>query len=570
MYKTILKTLGMGILCLYTAFTYAQVTTIDYAGSSLGSACNVFSPSATVSGVSHSSLAGGVSFTSGSGIKLSTTPMASPKGGTAFIVNYNFFPGDEYTIAITAVGNTAISLKTAVVPNTNQFSTSGTSNCSPDGNVSNYALVGFGNGNFGLTTSTATYNVPAFTITGSSSVHFLIVWATGGQPSLSLDDMTISKIVISKKVTVVPTFTISPATFTIPCGSSSAQTFTVTNVNNTPGVTSYNWDLGSSSNGWLYNGNPAPQVISTSGNTLTLTSTNCVNALGNITVTAVTSGATYPANNSVATDVTIPAVTVDGFNDICTTGDYSISNLPCNASVTWSFIPAGAASLSTTTGTQTTVTKITAGKLILRANITSSCGNFQAGKFIHMEDPLPVLGISQTINCQSGGVIPPSQFSVYNDPGNTTYHWSYIKNSGSLVNLPYTTPNIAPKFGVGSYQLFVWGENACGESDEASTSFNVFYCPMFGRKLNVSPNPATSTLNIKLNGDNDQAKTGAIKSSMTMVELIDQTGNIILRKKLASGTTTLSLPVGHLRNDIYTLRVFDGNEWISEKVIIRH
>src|SRR5690349_17998556 len=141
MYKSILKTLGMGILSLYTAIAYSQVTTIDYTNSNLGSACNVFnvSPAATVGGVAHASLAGGVGYTSGSGINLYTTPMASPKGGTAFIVNYSFLPGDEYTIAITAVGNSAISLKTAVVPNLNQFSTNGTTSCSPDGNVSNYA-----------------------------------------------------------------------------------------------------------------------------------------------------------------------------------------------------------------------------------------------------------------------------------------------------------------------------------------------------------------------------------------------------------------------------------------------
>ena len=146
-----------------------------------------------------------------------------------------------------------------------------------------------------------------------------------------------------------------------------------------------------------------------------------------------------------------------------------------------------------------------------------------------------------------------------------------IENGGGRINLPYTNPNISHKFNLGSYQLFVSGENACGESDEASTSFNIVSCPnMFTNTINVSPNPATSTLNIKINRQNGQAKTAINPPSIQMVELIDQVGNISLRKKFANGTTTLNLSVGHLKNDIYTLRVFNGIEWISEKVIIRH
>lgn len=107
-------------------FTYSQTTTIDYLATGLSTtACNVFNPQVTLNGVVHKSYAGGVNFSSSLGIGLSTTPQASPPGATAYVINYNFIPGTKYDIAITALGNPAIYLRTSVVPNFTQFPTNG-------------------------------------------------------------------------------------------------------------------------------------------------------------------------------------------------------------------------------------------------------------------------------------------------------------------------------------------------------------------------------------------------------------------------------------------------------------
>lgn len=154
------------IACIIVSFFYAlegitQTITINYLTSSLStSACNVFNPSVGVSGVTHSSLAGGVSFDATNGIKVSTVPSGSSAGGTAFIIQNNFIPGSNYNISITATGDNALYLKTSVVPNLNQFTTSSTTSCTPDAYVAGYSTVGYGQLSTTTSTSSTTYNVP--------------------------------------------------------------------------------------------------------------------------------------------------------------------------------------------------------------------------------------------------------------------------------------------------------------------------------------------------------------------------------------------------------------------------
>lgn len=105
-------------------FTFSQTTTINYLTSGLSTtACNVFGPSSvSVGGIPHLSFAGGVNFNSTNGILLGTSSRV-PIGGTAYIINYGFSPGYNYDISITAKGNSAIFLKTSVVPNLTSFPT---------------------------------------------------------------------------------------------------------------------------------------------------------------------------------------------------------------------------------------------------------------------------------------------------------------------------------------------------------------------------------------------------------------------------------------------------------------
>jgi len=80
-------------ITLLSIRVFGQTTTINYSGATLGSNCNVFSPSVSVNNVVHQSLASGVSFTSGTGILLPTVPSGPTAGGTAYVIQYNFVSG---------------------------------------------------------------------------------------------------------------------------------------------------------------------------------------------------------------------------------------------------------------------------------------------------------------------------------------------------------------------------------------------------------------------------------------------------------------------------------------------
>jgi hypothetical protein len=364
--KTFIKIINLFSLIIISNCIISQTTTITYTGQ-IGlstSACNVFNPQTTVNGITHSSYAGGVHYDATNGISLITTPQSNPKGGTAFIINYNFTPGVIYSISLTAKGNTSLYLNTSIVPNFNQFSTNSSTSCTPDPSISSYSTVGYGQLSARLTSSDATYTIPQFSISGSTIYPYLIIWSSGGNISSYADALSISKITISIRPSITATTT------SISCGVANPISFSVTN--SAPGITGYLWNLGSSNNGWLYNGNPAPSTINTVTNTLSLTPV-CGSALSNISATVQTTTGNY-TTDPYTVSITQPILSISGNSNLCSgSSNYTINNLPCNASVSWSVISGIAASLNTS-GNIATLTKIGNGDVTLKASVTNSCG----------------------------------------------------------------------------------------------------------------------------------------------------------------------------------------------------
>lgn len=108
---------------------------------------------------------------------------------------------------------------------------------------------------------------------------------------------SVDQTILIRKITI--TETPPPVTFTLPssislqCGTNAPQTFSVTNVYGTTGITNYTWNLGSSSNGWLYNGNPAQPTISTgNSNSISLTPV-CGGVQSSVSATVTANGNQY-------------------------------------------------------------------------------------------------------------------------------------------------------------------------------------------------------------------------------------------------------------------------------------
>lgn len=183
---------------------------------------------------------------------------------------------------------------------------------------------------------------------------------------------------------------------------------------------------------------------------------------------------------------------------------------------------------------------------------------------------MPEFGIQADVPCQPGRVVQSSYFTITPvSAASTTYHWRSVSNCVS-TNITGGGSTISKKFPLGSHQVYAYGQNACGTGDEAVVNFNVINCPNTFQsvsKMIVSPNPVTNTLVVEVNkiSQPDINKQYNIEK----IQLIDKLGNVTLTKQYGPGNTKINLTVSHLPKDLYTVRVFDGEEWTTYQLMIK-
>ncbi len=534
---------------------YSQTTTFDYLKSNLStSACNVFNPSVNVNSVAHSSRSGGVSFNVTDGLRLFTTPKASPQGGTAFVINYNFIPENNFDISITAKGKDVLFLKTSVVPNFNQFTTNSTTACTPDPNVSSYNTVREGRLSAATSTTSATYNIPQFSIQGSAVYPYLILWVSGGNTSLDLDVLTISQIVITKTTPLQ----MSPSSVPINCGYPITQSFSL-NSSGVTGITGYTWNLGTTPNGWIYNGNPAPQTIITSSNTLQLSSACISTSPKNVSATVLVNNAPLStATSTVIFNAALPSFTVNGSSSICnsTPTTYNIIEaFPCNANITWTASPTGIVNL-TPTGNTVQLIKTGNGNVVLTATISSVCGIKTAIKVIELgtQTASNIIGLYPPL-----GVSPGELLELSVGENGTSYQWNVeggvIHGSSNQSFVTVQVDQCPPGLYNGYINVYCTITNGCGTGNTYS-EWTTIDCSTYS----VSPNPSNGVLTVE-----SKLKNKLIKE----IKIMDKSGNIKQQIKYTGKDNKVIIDVSSLPQNIYSLLVFDGKIWSAIQISIK-
>lgn len=166
----------LSVVLFFNSYSFSQTTTINYLTSSLSStACNVFSTNVTVNGITHSSLAGGVSFNSTNGLYLNAQTHSAPFSGTGFVISYNFNSGYSYDISITAKGDQSMYLNTSVVSDLNAFPITSIGSCTLDNKVPTWYTIGDGQLSVQCTGASHTFSVPTFNISSGMPIY-LVVW----------------------------------------------------------------------------------------------------------------------------------------------------------------------------------------------------------------------------------------------------------------------------------------------------------------------------------------------------------------------------------------------------------
>lgn len=364
-------------------------------------------------------------------------------------------------------------------------------------------------------------------------------------------------------------FTVTPANVPISCGSTTPVTFTINNINNVTGITDYTWNLGTTPNGWLLpNGNPAPATYSTGNiNTLTLTPI-CGITQNNVSASVTVNGISCNASASIVT-LTAPTMNINGNMLLCSGSSvYTLNNVPCNASVTWSASPASGIISLSPNGNSVTVTKTGNGRVGLVATV-NACNNYSVSTDINVGGPTPPYGGIQPVTYYPNYCAGETYyFELLGATGDANqYQWNSYGPTQSSQYVTYSDRSVPISFPeTGTYEIVVVGTNSCGSAVIATTFIEVTSC---GWVFSVSPNPSRDNINISPNTQVN-AKPNVKATEIQAIEIIDKMGVLKKRQTFGKRLTTVNISVSQLPNGIYTLRIFDGKQWHTHKIVVQH
>jgi len=571
--------------------TYAQVTTtISYTNAPLNPGnCNVFNTGtlAVIGGLTHYPVCGGITYNGTNAIKLVSVGGATPGGttATAYGIGYAFKKGHTYAIQVTAAGSapsgttppTLYAGFYAQLPNPAQTLPAV---CGPVPN-SAWSAVQTGNAFNVLGTNTTVYNFTAYTPTSDLNVMTILAqsFKNGG-----VDTVKISKITITDRVSLP----LTPASVTKTCGTPITQNFVISNPNGAAGITAYNWNLGSASSGWMYNGAQAPQFLTTTSNVLTLTAPACSAPITNITANAVVNGVTFGAGTVTATNLT-PTISLSGPSNLCTSATYSVDNIPCNATVAWSVWPQGVVNIAPS-GNTVTATKTFDYWTTLTATVSGGCltAPVTLNKTITAGSTVQATFTAGPDGPYTPTDMPTSPIPNYSSADYITYFGSI--NSTGLSNISWSTTGDAPYAFYSSNNGFTYTERKSGALVYVVLDAVGFCGPIHkeypfvsvitgarSMSLNIAPNPARGSLTLTstapVNEGTATARTskpaaGSLSPKVYAVKITDITGRVVKHIENKSGATPLTISLAGIRSGYYLLSAFDGKTWTTKSIVV--
>jgi Secretion system C-terminal sorting domain len=415
--------------------------------------------------------------------------------------------------------------------------------------------------------------------------------------------------------TKIPTFILTPATVSVPCGyPSNPVIFTVNNVYNSPGTLLYEWNTGRDT--WSQNGNIVNGTFITTTNSITLTRLG--NSLSNVTVSTYLNGVFQSKSNCITT-LSSPSANsvIKGSNSICnlsTPEVYSISNLSVGSGVSlWTSSNPAIATVSTAQSpfNSVAVTPVSKGSFNLTAKVTNSCG-----QYVDITKTITVGSLVTVATQITGGsanvsVNSSESYATSSVQGATGYNWSIslspacgcTTNSDGLTICPSgvvlpkfidsgspvffsSTPNANVNWGNcnGTYLVSCSASNGCTPSLIGSRSINV-YNPNGGgggtnpnclQKFSVSPNPSIDgnvTLRIPPNpclilAKNSFKNSNRVEADQALnkVKIYDFLGSIKYETEFKD--LNISLSNLNLKKGKYIVTILSENANLSREILI--
>ncbi len=261
---------------------------------------------------------------------------------------------------------------------------------------------------------------------------------------------------------------------------------------------------------------------------------------------------TTPSNTTFAYSVLgLEKPTISGLNTLCNLGEYTISNLPVGATVTWSSSPANIIS-HPATGDSITVTKTGNGQVTLSALINQ---NITISKNIWVGSPsTPIITGLQHVEVGNMGSYSASVLGDFN----TTYQWSVSPSSHTIYS---SGSNATIYFNAQSdYTVTVSATNSCG-------STTAYYYVATGElePFSIYPNPATDLLIVSYNSETEN-KVGVRNNEIKfIIQLWNETNGLV--KSIESNSYTKQISLRGLPKGMYSVHIVKEKKVVRKQII---
>jgi hypothetical protein len=149
--------------------------------------------------------------------------------------------------------------------------------------------------------------------------------------------------------------------------------------------------------------------------------------------------------------------------------------------------------------------------------------------------------------------------------------WSLQTTSDPSLGWYVNSPNLNYWFSNSNYtakfNLTASNGNNCITSK--SYLFQSVDCNSTGLRLLANPIPANSTSNLNVSLMYKGFDNVEIEKNILVIQMLDKVGLLIKETKYPTGIKKLVMPLLGLKPDIYTIRAYDGKNWIAKQVIVQ-
>lgn len=265
-------------------------------------------------------------------------------------------------------------------------------------------------------------------------------------------------------------------------------------------------------------------------------------------------------------------MSISGQNYICISNSYTVIHQPTGITSTlWSTSNPSVATINTSG----TATKVSNGSVYIYANIygTSGCST----KLSTISIPVGITHVtvkdSATPNCN--GAIQTWVLSAV--PSNFGSNWNWTvgslgTNSQIYILSPYSPNTFADVLGGGTVKLTY--TDACGNNfSDGGTVYSTCHSGYGAINFTVAPNPAQNDLTVSAvtNSTTNNAKTKSISSPNLIyaIKITDVLGTLRKSLEYKTGVQSVRISVAGLNPGVYSLSVFDGQQWQSQNIIVQ-